>query len=1573
MRFLRLLLVLLVWPLAGFAQDDDRGYIQGLLEDALSDAGREVSIEGFAGALSSRATIDRITVADDDGVWLTMTGVAMTWTRGSLLRGAVEIDEISVDRIEVPRLPVTVASDAPPAPEARSAFALPELPVSLRLAQLDLREVALGAPVATEDLVLRVTGNAQLSGGEGDADLQVERLDRGGLLKLSGAYSNTSRVLRLDTLFQEPAGGLVARKLGLPGDPSVLLSVTGDAPVDDFAADLKLETDGVERLAGRIVLRADGDAETQRLSLDIGGDLAPVVAPAYGEFLGNDIRLKAEAVQRSDGSIELENLDLRAQALELTGYAALAPDGWPQRLDLSGRIVPPTGDEVLLPVPGAQTYIKGATLSGTFDAARGNGWQLTLDARGLTTAEGSADRLQLQGSGEIDRAATRVTGALTLSGTGLAPVDAALAQALGETLNGSLRFDWQPDAPFNLRDMDLSGADYGLTGGLSLFGTGSLNPVLSPDLKVAAQDLSRFAGLAGIALEGGAELAVTGELGLVTGGFDLVLNGTTRDLATGIAQLDPLIDGEGRLDLRAVRDESGLRAERLSLITPQARITGTGTLATGASSGKLQASILETGLVLPGLSGATTAVVSADQAGDTWTLDAEAVVAEAGRLSYRGTVDLGGEVPQVAGRLDAALSTLAPFSTLAGRDLAGSVDLRVTGEGRIDGAAFNLSAEGQVQDVQLGLPDVDPLLAGRTALTLAAARTLNGPIRLDPLDLQGAVQLRYVGTVTPGGLRGLSVDGALTARVPSLALLAGLAKRPLSGAAEIEAQARGGLLEGALTLSGTLRGQNVALGLAQVDPLLAGTTRLDVQLERESSGAYRIDDLTLDGVVDARFAGRVNPAGERGPEVTGQLSASAASLTPLSGLAGMPLRGAAQIEAQADGALLDGPLTLTASVRGQGLGLGRPDIDPLLAGDTRLNVQLARNEVGVYQVDELVLAGPADVRFVGTVTPDGLRGPEVDGQLTASVASLTPFSGLAGMSLRGAAQLEAQASGGVLDGPLTLTALVRGQGLGIGLPTVDPLLTGNTQLDVNIAREEGGAYRIDALSLDASGIDADISGRYAAESGAELALDLRLANLASIVSELSGPASVTGTARQTGSGWQVDLRGSGPAGIGATVSGTTATDFRTLDLNLNGSAPLSLANGYITPQVVTGLLSFDIALRGAPSLGAVSGTVSTSGARFAAPAQNIVLNDLGGEMRLSGGQAQASFAANLGNGGRVELSGPVALTPPFASDLVLQLRDAVLQQAGLFETTASGRVEVKGALTGGASIGGVIDLGTVEARIPNIGASYAALDGLRHVGMPQDVQLTLKFAGLDKTEAQRAAPLPPYPLDLVIRAENKIFVRGRGLDAELGGRLRLSGTSADVVPIGQFDLIRGRLDLLGRRLELTEGSVALRGSFDPVIRFVATTRVEDTDITITIEGPASSPELTVGSVPELPQDEALSFFLFGKSVTNLSALQAVQLANAVRTLSGRGGLGLTDSLRGGLGVSDLDIGTADDGTAQARVGTYIGENIYSDVTVNAKGESEINLNLTVNPSVTVRGRLSSDGSSGIGVYFERDY
>jgi translocation and assembly module TamB len=295
-----------------------------------------------------------------------------------------------------------------------------------------------------------------------------------------------------------------------------------------------------------------------------------------------------------------------------------------------------------------------------------------------------------------------------------------------------------------------------------------------------------------------------------------------------------------------------------------------------------------------------------------------------------------------------------------------------------------------------------------------------------------------------------------------------------------------------------------------------------------------------------------------------------------------------------------------------------------------------------------------------------------------------------------------------------------------------------------------------------------------------------------------------------------------------------------------------------------------------------------------------------------------------------------------------------------------------GPLAGGATIGGTITMGQTEIRIPSsTSASSVLLDDVRHIAEPAAVTRTRRYAGLIQTEERKTSR--PYPLDVQINAPSRIFVRGRGLDAELGGRIRVTGTTHDVVPSGFFQLIRGRLDILGKRLILTEGLVDLRGSLDPYLRFVAETDVDETTIQIIVEGLASEIEITFQSQPELPQEEVVSMLLLGRSLSEISPFQAAQLAAAVARLAGRGGEGLVGNLRNSIGLSDLDVTQTEDGATEVSAGTYISEKVYSEVSADSEGRQEIQLNLDVSRFVTVKGGVSSDGGTGLGVFFEKDY
>ena len=144
-------------------------------------------------------------------------------------------------------------------------------------------------------------------------------------------------------------------------------------------------------------------------------------------------------------------------------------------------------------------------------------------------------------------------------------------------------------------------------------------------------------------------------------------------------------------------------------------------------------------------------------------------------------------------------------------------------------------------------------------------------------------------------------------------------------------------------------------------------------------------------------------------------------------------------------------------------------------------------------------------------------------------------------------------------------------------------------------------------------------------------------------------------------------------------------------------------------------------------------------------------------------------------------------------------------------------------------------------------------------------------------------------------------------------------------------------------------------------------------MSVIVEGPADDPEVSFASNPPGPQDEVLAQLLFGRNIAEISAFQALQLANAVAVLAGRGGNGLIGNLRDNFGLDDLDVTTTDEGETALRVGKYISDNIYTDVTAASDGTGEVSLNIDITSDLVGKATLGSDGDSSIGVFFERDY
>ncbi len=570
-------------------------------------------------------------------------------------------------------------------------------------------------------------------------------------------------------------------------------------------------------------------------------------------------------------------------------------------------------------------------------------------------------------------------------------------------------------------------------------------------------------------------------------------------------------------------------------------------------------------------------------------------------------------------------------------------------------------------------------------------------------------------------------------------------------------------------------------------------------------------------------------------------------------------------------------------------------------------------------------------------------------------------------------------------GPYGSTAEVSGIATGpdmrltfaFAVPNVNPIAPGvSGPLSANgIVRQTPDGIAADVTAAGPYSASAAVQGIVTGPN-ANVDFNLDMPNVAALVPQLNGPLSVDGSAQRSGNGWRIDTDADGPSGTQARVGGVVNADG-TLNLDINGTAPLGLTRPFLAPRDLQGLARFDLQLNGRPALSSLSGTIQTSDASFTAPNLRLALQGITADVRISNSRAQLNVSGEASNGGSLRAGGVITMTGSLPADIQIGLQNLVLIDPRLYRTSVSGDLRLAGPLTGGAQISGQVNVGETSVNVPSTGiTNIGDIPPITHIGATRPVISTRRKAGLDSA----AAGTDPtdrggrgFGLNLRVNAPNQIFVRGRGIDAELGGALTLTGTTGRVISAGRFDLLRGRLDILGRRFDLVEGSIQFQGDLVPFIRFVSATSTATGEVRVIVEGRADEPEVRFASTPEAPQDEVLAQLLFGRSLSDISAFQALQLANAVATLAGRGGVGVISNLREGFGLDDLDVTTTDDGATAVRAGKYISENVYTDVTAASDGTGEVSLNLDITSNLKGKATLGSDGNSGIGIFFEKDY
>jgi translocation and assembly module TamB len=337
-----------------------------------------------------------------------------------------------------------------------------------------------------------------------------------------------------------------------------------------------------------------------------------------------------------------------------------------------------------------------------------------------------------------------------------------------------------------------------------------------------------------------------------------------------------------------------------------------------------------------------------------------------------------------------------------------------------------------------------------------------------------------------------------------------------------------------------------------------------------------------------------------------------------------------------------------------------------------------------------------------------------------------------------------------------------------------------------------------------------------------------------------------------------------------------------------------------------------------------------------------------------------------GHGGSLAGSGRLSLLRNGASTFKLDLRNFRLIDNDLATASASGQATLDRAADGKVRLAGDLTIDRADVAAKLTGSSGVVSMDVIEVNKPADVS-----GSLQPVERRGLA----MALDVTLKAPRRIYLRGKGLDVELSLDAKVGGTTARPSLSGTARVVRGEYDFAGKRFEFDDRGVVYLATSPQAIRLDLSATRDDPSLTavVRIRGTAAKPEITLTSVPTLPNDEVLSQVLFGRSASQLSPLEAAQLASALSSLAGGGGFDVVGNLRTFAGLDRLSLAGGDESGVTVSGGKYLTDDVYLEITGGGRDGPSAQVEWRLGRNLSILSKLASQGDGKLAVRWRKDY
>ncbi len=1520
----------------------------------------QLDIRGISGLLPAHIHIDTIEVDDSRGDFIDINGLELRLSLRQLLRGRIQLRQADVDQLTVWRRPVPKRKWRIPR--------IPSLPVWPKIETLRVGRLVLKEEVAGRKAILSINGTVLPVDGRAFPEVSLD----------ISAPDNDATRATLSFNYQENLPQLLFRGYDevllpelLDAPPPFAVEVDGRGGRTDWKGTL-LVTSGDGTLAEGTARLMEGEDASVQAAVTVHASRTPFIRK-YASFSGDRLEASVSASIDGHGLLSLQACNVSSDLVDLNLKGQIQLEEKHSRLDLQLAYA----DVSNLPGMAGDTGALAATIAAHLE---GPFAEPLLNVQGSL---GEASFLDAALRGDV-REVPSLKGVVTVW-PGRLPLEGMFYMG-EEALEADVDLAYDEEAgEARIHKLDVSAA------GASLQMKGRAVPHL-PALDLTAHldapDLVPVGDLLGRPLKGAAVFDLTAAGDSEGLSFTLTMNGTALEVAP--VQLEAAALGvEGNSKTWTSLPPGGLRAKITARTQgPVVMERAPGDLELGALLELDTPNALRvSSLVL------TDGNVRLEGGGDydiaskhfTLTLDAAAAALEKLPFSpkqlpggsLRATVNADGTLQPLAvavkgnGALDALTNLPAPAAALAGNSLKASFESAFTGDTAVlpslDIAGDAFAAKGSASyGLKTGILETTARITVPELRPLGAAfdQRLSGAIAMD-VDLSGSLDALSA-TASVEGTKVVFND------FPPAQLNVDLDAPNLSGPRkELLLNAR--METGAEVLKAT------ATALVESGHILVKPLEIAAGKNHITGRASYVLDTRL-------------------PE--GTLDLSLKDLAALGRLAGMPLSGAAEGTVSLEEGVL------AADMEARTLSYGEAEVKTASV-KARMRQEDGKYSGTVEAEAAGVRAASIDAESVKIELAGGLdeaRGSaRVRGHLKTGAPEAQPFSlqadslifareqrvvleevkGLLGdfeygieeparlaagksgfavepLTLRfgtGRVHLEGRQNGDTLTGKLRMEAFPLAAGALFAGPSLSGTLDGEVLLGGNRAAPEIAA----TVSVKEGRLHTEGGEGFAplsAEMTAELKQDGFSATLTANMEKLLHLEGKFGLpVRVRLQPWSLELpRETGLSGDTSfdlhfhPLTGALGLEEHYLDGNMQGA--FTLAGGLTAPD-----LRGEAVMRDARYENARTGTRLER--------LNVTVTAEGATVRLS------ECTADTDKKGRMTASGEMRLlyAEAFPFSGTVTFKDAQFADLDYMNGRMNGDITAEGTLKD-MLVKGDVKITPVEVSMP----------GELPVKEPATLEVSEirdgKIIGEEAKKSTGAASQIRFDINCDI--PGKAYARAPILDSEWGGKLHVGGTLAEMKIDGRIKVLRGHLDFLNRRFVLRDSALLfLDGSPDkPYLDMLAVVETPTLTARLTLKGELENVKMELSSEPELPQDEILAQILFGRNLSRLSPVQAIQLARVAAMFNQ--GLSGIPFFSGNIklpGIDRMDIRTgerADETTVG--MGKYFTDSVYVEVEQGTTTDSgKVSVEVEVTPQISVKGDADAKERSGVGLFWKKDY